>query len=98
MAKRAMDAARAKALTDEILGSPSPSEPSSRKRCCLAAAIQKAGAADRQKIIEALHKQGIPGVLIPEYRFDENGDVVNGPLYIYTIDKGAFKLVEQFKE
>jgi branched-chain amino acid transport system substrate-binding protein len=64
----------------------------------VAAAIQKAGAADRQKIIEALHKQGIPGVLIPEYRFDENGDVVNGPLYIYTIDKGAFKLVEQFKE
>jgi len=37
-------------------------------------------------------------VLIPEYKFDENGDVINAPLYIYTIDKGAFKLVEQYKE
>jgi hypothetical protein len=36
--------------------------------------------------------------LIPEYKFDENGDVVNGPLYIYTVDKGNFKLVEQWKE
>lgn len=61
-------------------------------------AIQKAGSTDKQKILDVLHKQAVPGVLIPEYRFDENGDVVNGPMYIYTIDKGAFKLVEQVKE
>jgi len=64
----------------------------------IAGAIQKAGAADKAKIVDVLHKQAIAGVLIPEYKFDENGDVVNGPLYIYTIDQGAFKLVEQFKE
>jgi branched-chain amino acid transport system substrate-binding protein len=63
-----------------------------------ASAIQKAGAADKLKIIDVLHKQGVPGVLIPEYKFDENGDVVNAPLYIYTIDKAAFSLIEQFKE
>ena len=64
----------------------------------IAGAIQKAGAADKAKIVDVLHKQAIAGVLIPEYKFDENGDVVNGPLYIYTIDQGAFKLVEQFRE
>jgi branched-chain amino acid transport system substrate-binding protein len=64
----------------------------------VASAIQKAGSTDKQKILDLLHKQGIPGVLIPEYKFDENGDVINAPLYIYTIDKGAFKLVEQYKE
>ncbi len=64
----------------------------------IANAIVKAGAADKDKIVDVLHKQAIPGVLIPEYKFDEYGDVVNGPLYIYTIDKGAFKLVEQFKD
>ncbi len=64
----------------------------------VANAIIKAGAADRSKIVDVLHKQGVPGVLIPEYKFDEFGDVVNGPLYIYTVDKGAFKLVEQVKE
>jgi branched-chain amino acid transport system substrate-binding protein len=64
----------------------------------VATAIQKAGSTDKQKILDVLHKQGTPGVLIPEYKFDENGDVVNGPLYIYTVDKGAFKLVEQYKE
>ena len=64
----------------------------------VASAIQKSGGTDKQKILDVLHKQGIPGVLIPEYKFDENGDVINAPLYIYTIDKGAFKLVEQYKE
>jgi branched-chain amino acid transport system substrate-binding protein len=64
----------------------------------VANAIQKAGSTDKQKILDVLHTQGVPGVLIPEYKFDENGDVVNGPLYIYTIEKGAFKLVEQYKE
>ncbi len=59
------------------------------------AAIKAAGSADKQKIIDVLHKQSVPGILIPQYRFDANGDVVNGPLYIYTIANGAFKLVVQ---
>ena len=64
----------------------------------VASAIQKAGSTDKQKILEVLHQQRFPGVLIPEYKFDDNGDVINGPMYIYTIDRGAFKLIEQFKE
>jgi len=64
----------------------------------IANAIQKAGSADRDKIIDTMHKSAVPGLLIPEYKFDENGDVINGPLYIYTVDKGAFKLIEQWKE
>jgi branched-chain amino acid transport system substrate-binding protein len=64
----------------------------------VANAIQKAGSTDKDKIIDVLHKSAVPGLLIPEYKFDENGDVINGPLYIYTVDKGTFKLVEQWKE
>src|SRR5262249_24855105 len=64
----------------------------------VASSIQKAGSTDKQKILDVLHKQGTPGVLIPEYKFDENGDVINGPLYIYTVEKGAFKLIEQYTE
>jgi hypothetical protein len=37
-------------------------------------------------------------LLIPEYSFDANGDVVGAPMYIYTVDKGEFRLVEQFKD
>src|SRR5262249_39953802 len=62
----------------------------------VASAIQKAGSTDKQKILDVLHKQGIPGGLIPEYKFDENGDVINGPLYIYTIANGVFKFIERF--
>jgi branched-chain amino acid transport system substrate-binding protein len=61
-------------------------------------AIQKAGSTDKQKIIDVLHRDRVPGVLIPEYRFDENGDVVGAPMYIYTVERGTFKLIEQFKE
>jgi branched-chain amino acid transport system substrate-binding protein len=64
----------------------------------VANAIQKAGSTDKDKIIEVLHKSAVPGLLIPEYKFDDNGDVVNGPLYIYTVEKGAIRLVEQWKE
>jgi branched-chain amino acid transport system substrate-binding protein len=64
----------------------------------LANAIQKANSADKDKIIEVMHKSAVPGLLIPEYKFDEFGDVVNGPLYIYTVDKGNFKLIEQWKD
>jgi branched-chain amino acid transport system substrate-binding protein len=64
----------------------------------IANAIVKAGSTDKEKIIDVMHKSSVPGLLIPEYKFDENGDVVNGPLYIYTVDKGNFKLVEQWKE
>src|SRR5262249_19067914 len=64
----------------------------------IANAIVKAGSTDKDKIIDTMHKQAVPGLLIPEYKFDENGDVINGPLYIYTVDKGNFKLIEQWKE
>jgi branched-chain amino acid transport system substrate-binding protein len=64
----------------------------------VASAIQKAGSTDKDKIIDVLHKSAVPGLLIPEYKFDEHGDVVNGPLYIYTVEKGTFQLVEQWKE
>ena len=64
----------------------------------IANAIVKAGSTDKDKIIDTMHKSAVPGLLIPEYKFDENGDVINGPLYIYTVDKGTFKLVEQWKE
>jgi len=64
----------------------------------VASALQKAGSPDKEKLIDVLHKETVPGVLIPGYRFDENGDVIGAPMYIYTIDKGAFRLVEQFKE
>jgi branched-chain amino acid transport system substrate-binding protein len=64
----------------------------------IANAIVKAGSTDKEKIIDTMHKTAVPGLLIPEYKFDENGDVINAPLYIYTVDKGKFKLVEQWKE
>jgi branched-chain amino acid transport system substrate-binding protein len=64
----------------------------------VANAIQKAGSTDKDKIIDVLHKSAVPGTLVPEYKFDENGDVVTAPMYIYTVEKGAFKLVEQWKE
>jgi branched-chain amino acid transport system substrate-binding protein len=64
----------------------------------IANALQKAGSTDKQKIIDVLSSTGVPGVLIPEYKFDQNGDVVNGPLYIYTVEGSQFKLIEQFKE
>jgi branched-chain amino acid transport system substrate-binding protein len=64
----------------------------------IANAIVKAGSTDKDKIIDTMHKSAVPGLLIPEYKFDENGDVINGPLYIYTVDKGTFKLIEQWKE
>jgi branched-chain amino acid transport system substrate-binding protein len=64
----------------------------------VASAIQKAGSTDKEKIIDVLHKSAVPGVLVPEYRFDENGDVVTAPMYIYTVEKGAFRLIEQWKE
>ena len=64
----------------------------------VANAIQKAGSTDKNKIIEVMHKSSVPGLLIPEYKFDDNGDVINGPLYIYTVEKGAITLVEQWKE
>src|SRR5436853_915830 len=56
------------------------------------AAIKAAGSIDKQKIIDVLHTQAVPGILIPRYRFDANGEVVNAPLYIYTIANGQFKL------
>ena len=64
----------------------------------VANAIVKANSTDKDKIIDVMHKSAVPGLLIPEYKFDEHGDVINGPLYIYTVEKGAFKLVEQWKE
>jgi branched-chain amino acid transport system substrate-binding protein len=64
----------------------------------IANAIQKANSTDKEKIIDVMHKSAVPGLLIPEYKFDDNGDVVNGPLYIYTVDKGKFKLIEQWKD
>ena len=64
----------------------------------VANAIVKANSTDKDKIIDVMHKSSVPGLLIPEYKFDEFGDVVNGPLYIYTVEKGQFKLVEQWKD
>ena len=64
----------------------------------VANAIVKASSTDKDKIIDVMHKSSVPGLLIPEYKFDEFGDVVNGPLYIYTVEKGQFKLVEQWKD
>ena len=54
--------------------------------------VKKATGTDKDKIIDVMHKSAVPGLLIPEYKFDENGDVINGPLYIYTVEKGAFKV------
>jgi branched-chain amino acid transport system substrate-binding protein len=62
------------------------------------AAIKAAGSPDKQKIINVLHAQSVPGIMIPQYRFDQNGDVVNAPLYIYTVANGQFKLVVQTKD
>jgi len=62
------------------------------------AAIKAAGSADKQKIVDVLHSQAVPGILIPRYQFDANGEVVNAPLYIYGIANGQFKLVVQTKE
>jgi len=62
------------------------------------AAIKAAGSTDRQKIVDVLHSQAVPGILIPRYQFDANGEVVNAPLYIYGIANGQFKLVVQTKE
>jgi branched-chain amino acid transport system substrate-binding protein len=61
-------------------------------------AIEKAGSTDKEKIIDALHSTSVQGVLIPEYRFDEHGDVVGAPMYVYTVEQGSFKLIEQFRE
>jgi branched-chain amino acid transport system substrate-binding protein len=61
-------------------------------------AIQKAASPDKAKIIDVLHTQSIPGIMIPQYRFDQNGDVVNAPLYIYAVADGKFKLVVQSKD
>ena len=55
----------------------------------VANAIVKANSTDKDKIIDVMHKSSVPGLLIPEYKFDEHGDVVNGPLYIYTVEKGT---------
>jgi branched-chain amino acid transport system substrate-binding protein len=62
------------------------------------AAIKAAGSTDKQKIVDVLHSQAVPGILIPRYQFDANGEVVNAPLYIYGIANGQFKLVVQTKE
>jgi branched-chain amino acid transport system substrate-binding protein len=64
----------------------------------VANAIVKAGSTDKGQIIDVMHKSSVPGLLIPEYKFDDNGDVINGPLYVYTVEKGEIKLVEQWKE
>jgi ABC-type branched-subunit amino acid transport system substrate-binding protein len=61
-------------------------------------AIQKAGSTDKQAIIDVLHKEAVPGVLIPEYRFSETGDVVGAPMFVYTVENGEFTLVERFEE
>jgi len=61
-------------------------------------AVKNAGSEDHQKVIDSMHA-GAPGVLIPQYKFDDKGDVVGAPLYIYTIENNTWpgKLVEQFK-
>jgi len=46
----------------------------------VASALQKAGSPDKEKLIDVLHKETVPGVLIPGYRFDENGDVIGAPM------------------
>lgn len=60
-------------------------------------AVKKAGSEDHQKVIDALRAGGVPGVLLPDYSFDENGDIKNPALYIYKILGGKFKLIEQYK-
>ena len=57
------------------------------------AAVQKAGSVDHQAVIDAL-RAGAPGVLIPEYKFNQDGDLIGPPEFIYTVENGAFKLLE----
>lgn len=61
-------------------------------------AIQKAGSTDKQAIINVLHSEAVPGVLIPEYRFDQDGNAIGAPMFIYSIIDGKFRLVEQFMD
>ena len=64
----------------------------------VANAIQSAGSTDHQKVIDTLHNLGTKGVLIPEYKFDQYGDVTGAPMFIYTVENGEFKMVEQWKD
>ena len=58
-------------------------------------AIANAKSVDKQKIIDVLHSEKVPGVLVSEYQFSETGDVVQAPMFIYTVDQGKFVMVEQ---
>jgi branched-chain amino acid transport system substrate-binding protein len=60
--------------------------------------LTTAGSTDHQKVIDTLHNLGTKGVLIPEYKFDANGDVTGAPMFIYTVDdKGQFQMVEPWR-
>ena len=60
-------------------------------------AVKKAGSADHQKVIDALRSGSVPGILVKEYAFDENGDVKTPALYTYTVIGDQFKLVEEYQ-
>ena len=49
-----------------------------------------------QKVIDALKAGGVPGILLKDYSFDENGDVKAPALYTYKVIGDQFKLVEQY--
>src|SRR5262249_14396603 len=64
----------------------------------VANAIVKAGSTDKEKIIDTMHKSAVPGLLNPEYRYEEKGDSITGPLNIYRVDRGKLRRVERWKE
>ena len=62
------------------------------------AAVNNAGSVDHDKVIASL-KKGAPGVLVDNYTFDDNGDLIGAPIYVYTVENGAWppKLVDTIK-
>lgn len=57
--------------------------------------IQKVGT-DKPAIIKALHEGGYKGIMSDDYKFDANGDMLEAPLYLYTVHTGKFDLLANF--
>jgi branched-chain amino acid transport system substrate-binding protein len=58
------------------------------------AGIQKAGSADHQKVIETLHSATIPGIFVPEYKFDDKGDLIGSKFLLWTIEDNKIVLLK----
>ena len=33
-------------------------------------------------------------MLVDQYTFDDNGDLIGAPVYVYTVEAGTFRLVD----